>query len=57
MEETVLYMKDNKGALRLWGISYDGEDIVIRHGQVGGSIQEQREFVPYGKASRSLEDQ
>ena len=57
MEETVLYIKDNKGALREWGIQFDGEDIVIRHGQVGGSMQYQREFVAEGKAARTLEEQ
>jgi DNA ligase-1 len=56
-EEQVLYMKDNTGAIREWGISYDGEDIIIRHGQLNGSMQYQREFVPEGKASRSLEEQ
>lgn len=50
-------MKDNKGAMREWGISYDGEDIVIRYGQIGGSMQYQKEFVEDGKASRSLEEQ
>lgn len=57
IDETVLYIKDNKGALREWGISYDGEDIIIRHGQVGGSMQYQTEFVAEGKASRTLEEQ
>ena len=57
VDETVLYMKDNLGALREWAIQYDGEDIIIRHGQVGGSMQYQTEFVPYGKAARSLEEQ
>ena len=56
MEEQILYMKDNLGVLRLWGIHYDEDegDIVIRHGQVGGLMQQQTEFVPYGKAARSL---
>ena len=59
MEEQILYMKDNLGVLRLWGIHYDEDegDIVIRHGQVGGLMQQQTEFVPYGKAARSLEEQ
>ena len=57
MSETVLYIKDNKGALREWAIHFDGEDIVIRHGQVGGSMQYQTEFVAEGKAARSLEEQ
>ena len=56
-EETVLYMKDNTGALREWGIKYDGDQIVIRHGQTGGSMQYQYEGVEEGKASRSLEEQ
>lgn len=57
-EETILYIKDNTGALREWaiGLNDDGE-IEIRHGHVGGSMQYQTEFVPDGKAGRSLEEQ
>ena len=57
MTETVLYIKDNTGKLREWAIHFDGDDIVIRHGQVGGSMQYQTEFVAEGKAARSLEEQ
>ena len=57
MEETVLYIKDNTGALREWGIKYDEGEIVIRYGQQGGAMQYQTEVVDEGKASRSLDEQ
>lgn len=56
-DETVLYIKDNKGAMREWGISYVDDEIIIRYGQVGGSMQYQTEDVPEGLAARSLEEQ
>lgn len=52
-----LYIKDNKGAFREWEIIQDVQDIVIRFGQVNGAIQEKREFVPHGKAGRTLQEQ
>ena len=52
-----LYIKDNKSVIRCWEIGYDKQDIVIRYGQVNGSIQEKREFVPFGKANRSVQAQ
>jgi len=54
---TKLYIKDNKGAIREWEIAQDADEIVIRFGQMGGAIQEKREHVPYGKASRTLQEQ
>jgi len=56
-EPTSLYMKDNKGAIRVWSIGVDDGTIVIEHGQLGGSLQTQTEEVPHGKAGRSLEEQ
>jgi DNA ligase 1 len=53
----ILYTKDNKGAVRSWEIERDDHDIVLRYGVLGGSIQERREFVPYGKAGRTLDEQ
>lgn len=52
-----LYTKDNKGAFREWEIAQDNNEIVIRFGQVGGAIQEKREYVPHGKANRTLQEQ
>jgi DNA ligase-1 len=57
IEETVLYMKDNTGAIRVWAISCNDDKITIRHGQVGGSMQYRTEHVAEGKAARSLEEQ
>lgn len=54
---TRLFTKDNKGAIRVWEISQDDQDIVIVYGQLGGSMQEKREYVPFGKASRTLQEQ
>ena len=55
--EQVLYTKDNTGALRIWTIFGEGSDIVIRYGQVGGSMQYQRETVRRGKSLRSKDEQ
>lgn len=55
--ETILYMKDNAGAMREWGISAEYGTITIRHGQMGGSMQYQTETITEGKASRTLEEQ
>lgn len=57
IKETVLYMKDNTGAMRLWGISSEDDVIVIRHGQVDGSMQYKTEYVVEGKATRSRDEQ
>ena len=52
-----LYIKDNKGAIRQWEIGQDDQDIVIRYGQLNGSIQEKREYIPYGKVNRTVQEQ
>lgn len=52
-----LYNRDAKGAIREWSIDIEGQELVIRFGQQGGVIQEKREYIPCGKASRSLEEQ
>jgi len=52
-----LYIKDNKGAIRVWEVIQDGQDIVIHFGVLGGAIQEKREYVPHGKAGRSIQQQ
>jgi ATP-dependent DNA ligase len=57
MNETILYMKDNKGTMREWGISADGDMITMRFGQMGGSMQYRTEQVNEGKQSRDIEEQ
>lgn len=57
IKATELFMKDNNDKIRVWAISADDNVIVIRHGQVGGSMQFQTEVVSKGKATRSLEEQ
>ena len=37
-----LYGKDSKGELRVWSIYTDGPDVVVKHGKLGGKIQEKR---------------
>lgn len=37
-----LYGKDSKGELRIWSIYTDGADVVVKHGKLGGKIQEKR---------------
>lgn len=57
MIETTLYCKDNTGKMRAWSISIQGIELVMQYGYIGGSIQEKRERVPYGKAGRTQEQQ
>lgn len=58
IEEEILYMKDNHGAMRVWAISADwlGE-ITIRYGQEGGAMQYQYEQVEENQSGRDLYDQ
>lgn len=56
-EETILYIRDNTGAMREWAISSVANKIIIRHGQIGGSMQYQTEVISEGKASRSMDEQ
>lgn len=37
-----LYGKDSKGELRVWSVYTDGADVVVKHGKLGGKIQEKR---------------
>lgn len=52
-----MYCRDNNGAIREWSIHRDEFDIVIRHGVMGGSMQEKRESVTEGKGGRDLDEQ
>ena len=56
-ETVTLYMKDNKGVVREWAISAIDQLITISHGQWGGALQYQTEFIREGKAARSLDEQ
>lgn len=56
MAET-LYQVDSRGSVRVWSIESDMHEIVIKHGQLHGSIQTKTETVPYGKGNRTLEQQ
>ena len=57
IDETILYTKDNTGAMREWAISCSDEIITIRYGQVGGSMQYQYEQIERGKATRTIDEQ
>ena len=35
-----LYGKDSNGGLRIWSVYADGSDVVVKHGKLGGKIQE-----------------
>ena len=35
-----LYGKDSKGGLRVWSCFADGDKVVVKHGKLGGKIQE-----------------
>lgn len=37
-----LYSKDSKGNLRVWSIYTEGADVIVKHGQYMGKIQEKR---------------
>jgi len=56
-EKTTLYIKDNTGNIRIWGIEVENNQIIITHGQLGGIIQVKTEDVPFGKGGRSRDDQ
>ena len=51
-----MYKKDNVGQVREWNIWYEGEDIVINHGVLGGQMQEKRESVVI-KGSNTMMEQ
>lgn len=51
-----LYGKDSKGELRVWSVYTDGPDVVVKHGKLGGKIQEKRypaEAKNIGKANET----
>lgn len=51
-----LFGKDSKGELRVWSVYTDGADVVVKHGKLGGKIQEKRypaEAKNIGKANET----
>lgn len=54
IQPTILYQQDAKGAIREWTISNDNVDIVITYGTLHGAMQEIRETITRGKASRNI---
>ena len=55
--KVTLYKKDVSGDIREWSVEAAPAGIIIRHGLVGGSIQEKFEDVDHGKAGRSQKEQ
>lgn len=55
-----LYGKDSKGELRIWSIYTEGAEVVVKHGKLGGKIQEKRytaEGKNQGKANETSPEQ
>ena len=56
----ILYSKDSKGELRVWSIYTEGPEVVVKHGKLGGKIQEKRyaaEGKNQGKANETTPEQ
>ncbi len=53
----IMYMKDNIGKVRVWSIEAVDNNILIHHGQLGGSMQIKVETIDDGKAGRTIQDQ
>ena len=50
-EWPTLFQKNTAGtAIKMWSIAVAGAVIIMRHGQLGGAIQETRDEVKVGKA-------
>jgi len=49
IEHPTLYKKTSTGALQQWTVKVDGNTIISRWGQVGGTIQETRDVIVEGK--------
>jgi DNA ligase-1 len=55
--QTCLYIQGKKGEIRKWVIEVIDWDIVISHGQLGGTMQIKTERVEHGLAARSRKEQ
>jgi DNA ligase-1 len=56
-EQTCLYTQGKKGEIRKWAIEVIDWNIVISHGQLGGTMQIKTERVEHGLAARSRKEQ
>ena len=55
-----LYGKDSKGELRVWSIYTEGAEVIVKHGKLGGKVQEKRytaETKNQGKANETTPEQ
>ena len=55
-----LYGKDSKGDLRVWSIYTEGSEVVVKHGKLGGKVQEKRyttEGKNQGKSNETTPEQ
>ena len=57
IDKTSLYMQDASGGIRVWTIWAEDFEIYISHGTLGGEEQIQTEYIEWGLASRSREEQ
>lgn len=55
--EIVVYAKDDRGAVRRWGISVQDYVLVIQHGLIDGNWSKSEEIIEEGLASRTREEQ
>lgn len=57
VDKITLYIQDASKSIRVWSIWAEDFEIFISHGTLGGEDQIQTEYVDYGLASRSREEQ
>lgn len=57
MLNETLYIKDNRGAMRIWRIEIVENKLIINHGLINGTLQTKEETIRVGLAGRSLEEQ
>lgn len=57
MINETLYIKDNRGQMRLWNIEVVNNKLIITHGLVNGTLQVKEETVHRGLAGRTIEEQ
>lgn len=57
MKFATLYKKTKTGAIQCWSIEADGDQMITRHGQVDGAMQETRDTVKRAKSAESIAEQ
>jgi len=57
IEKITMYQQDARGAMRVWSIWQDGNEIVWQYGLENGAKQTRSETVHKGKAGRTLQQQ